>query len=213
MEAMKLLGSEAVTVARNFKFPDGSERYATKRTKFEKDKPVVELAEIPDTGDISFVIEGELFQGIVLVVKLIDNEVKMLFNPEGLEIRIVDSAHVAMEDIFVPREAFVEYNLLYRHMVVSLNVKELKDLKIKWNTDLVNIVMAPKYKAITERVQIDKIAHDFISLEYGDESIRIAFNNMERKISTIDNAAVRRPKLPEIKKFLCNPFHCFCTSH
>ena len=197
-ETKKLVGTEAVTVTGKFTFPDGSERYATKRTKFEQDKPVIEVAEIPDSDSIRFAMEGELFQGIVSALRVLVTEAKMRFDPDGLRIRIVDPAHVAMEDIFVPREAFVEYKLGDRHLVISLDVDVLKDLRIKKSTGIINIEMTPKRDYDTERVEINGIKHDFVSIEYGSMSVKIAFNSLEKKLSTLDNGTVVTPKIPQL---------------
>ena len=196
MGSTEWVGTDAVTG--KFTFIDGSERYATKRTKFEHDKPVIEIAEVPNSDTIRFAMEGELFQGIVSALRVLVREAKMRFDPDGLRIRIVDPTRVAMEDIFVPREAFVEYKLGDRHLVISLDVDGMRDLRIKKSTGIINIEIAPKHKYKTERVEINGIEHDFVSIEYGSMSVKIAFNNLEKKISTLDNETVSTPKIPEM---------------
>ena len=159
---------------------------------------MIEVAEIPDSDSIRFAMEGELFQGIVSALRVLVMEAKMWFDPDGLRIRIVDPGHVAMEDIFVPREAFAEYKLGDRHLVISLDVERLKDLKIKKSTGMINIEMTPKRDYNTERVEINGIKHDFVSIEYKSMSVKIAFNSLEKKLSTLDNGTVITPKIPQL---------------
>jgi proliferating cell nuclear antigen len=195
----QLVGTEVVNQQGKYVFPDKTERFATQRTRFEGDKPVIEYVEETDNSPMRFALDGELFQLIVEAAKILVTEFKLNFSPAGMETIFVDRAHVGMEKIFVPREAFSEYNIGGRYLVVSLEVGRLRDLKIKKATGKVAIeIRKPGAEAKTEKQTVENIAHVYVSKEYGTSDVYFVFNNAEVKISSLDNSSVTIPKIPQI---------------
>jgi proliferating cell nuclear antigen len=160
---------------------------------------VIEYVEETDNSAMRFILDGELFQLIVEATRTLVDEFKLKFSPAGMETIFMDTAHVGMEKIFVPREAFSEYNIGGRYLVVSLEVKRLRDLKIKKATGNVAMeIRNPVAEAKTEKQMVENIAHVYVSKEYRTSDVYFAFNNAEVKILTLDNGSVTTPKIPEL---------------
>ena len=199
MEEAKLVGTEAVSRSGRFVFPDKTERHATQRTKFEQAKPVIEIVEPMDLEKMRFAMDSGLFQTLIEAARILVSEFQLKFKPDGLHVVFVDSGHVAMERIFMPREAFQEYYLGDRYLTISLDVERLRDLKVKKSTGSITIsINEPKCETKTERVNIDGLAHEYVSREYGTREVYITFGNMERKFSTLDNNTLTIPRIPAI---------------
>lgn len=200
MEETKLVGTEAVSRDGKFVFPDKTERYAMQRTKFEGDRPVIEIAEQENYEKIRFKMDGELFQMLIEAARILVSEFQLKFRPDGMQILFVDPAHVAMERIFMPREAFSDYDLGYRYLTISLDVDRLKDLRIKKSTGTITIGIGKLNCAKKEeRVVINGLTHEFVSREYGTHEVFITFGSMERRFSTLDNDTLTVPRVPDIK--------------
>ncbi len=200
MEEVRLIGTEAVSRSGVFKFPDNTERVATQRTKFEGNTPIVEIAEALTTDRMRFTMTGELFQQLVDAAKALVTEIRMSFGPDGMETKFIDSAHVAMFMIKVPRAAFIEYDLGMRYLVVSVDVERLKALKIKKSTGVVTLDMdGIQYTSSTATEKVNDIRHAYVSLEYYANRMAIRFGNAEQKVTLLDNNTVMSPKIPKIE--------------
>lgn len=197
---VQLVGTEVVNEQGKFVFPDKTERFATQRTKFEGDKPVIEYVEGVDNSAMRFTLDGELFQLIVEAAKILVTEFKLKFSPAGMETIFVDPAHVAMEKIFVPREAFSEYNIGGRYLVFSVDVERLRDLKIKKATGMVTMeIRKPSAGSKTEKQTVENVKNVYVSQEYGTSDLHLIFNNAEIKITTLDDSSFSTPRIPQIQ--------------
>lgn len=199
MEETKLVGTEAVIRDGKFVFPDKTERYAIQRTKFEKDKPVIEIAEQENYEKIRFKMDGEMFQMLIEAAKILVPEFQLKFRPDGMHVLFVDPQHVAMERIFMPREAFSDYDLGDRYLTISLDIGRLKDLRIRKSTGVIAIGIGKLIcEEKKEKVVINGLTHEFVSREYGTSDVFITFGSMERRFSTLDNNSLTVPRVPAI---------------
>ena len=117
----------------------------------------------------------ETFRELVDVVLTVVEEVKLVFNPEGIRIRTVDPAHIAMVDLTLGKEAFEKYEADEMEVGLSMN-KFSKVLSLA--------------EAGTE-----------ITLKIANETneVVITFGNLERKMILIDTANLTEPKMPDLK--------------
>ncbi|HLH86476.1 MAG TPA: DNA polymerase sliding clamp [Thermoplasmataceae archaeon] len=100
-------------------------------------------------------------------------EAKFKLEKNGLSVKAVDPAHVAMVCIDVPREAFLEYQLDGEEEI-ALDVERLKSvLKLAGSNDQV-IVTKEK------------------------EKLKFDINTVSKSISLLDNNSVTTPRVPQI---------------
>ena len=79
----------------------------------------------------------ETFRELVDVVLTVVEEVKLVFTPEGIRIRTVDPAHIAMVDLTLGKEAFDKYEAEDMEVGLSMNkfakVLGLVFFRTSWN--------------------------------------------------------------------------------
>lgn len=189
---------EVVNRTGKYTFPDKTERYATERTKFVQDEPVVEIAETQDWAKVKFTLDGEILRQILNAAKTIVSEFQLKFGPKGMETTFVDPAHVAMGRVVVPRETFVEYDLGMRYLAVSVDVKRLREL-LKKGKGLVSL----EIRKLASKPHTDNMSGAgrktvYISYEYSSEELYIIFNSVEMMIKTLDNNTIIVPRIPQI---------------
>ena len=67
------------------------------------------------------------FKALVEAVAPISDELKMTFNAEGVEIRVVDYAHVCFIKATIPPDEFVEYEVKDQ-VVIATEIAKLKSI-------------------------------------------------------------------------------------
>ena len=83
-------------------------------------------------------IKSETLKGIVDVVSTLVDEAKFNIDPEGLEIKAVDPAHVAMVDMRVEKTAFEEFSA--DDMELGIDLDKIKEvLKLSRGGDILEI--------------------------------------------------------------------------
>ena len=184
-------------------FPDKTERYAIKKQKFDAGKPYVEITEFPQNEAIRILMQGELFQQIVEANRMLVNEMVMTFTPVGLNIRVVDPAHVAMMTTSIAREEFVEYSLGHRYFKIAFDVNKLRELKISKKTGIISLIVDKtevKSDMKSEMVDVEGMGKcNYRSLQYFADAVTLSYGNITHKLATLPYDSISLPKIPELK--------------
>ena len=205
MENVSLVGTPVENVVGEFEFPDGKKRLATKRTKMgsivgETHYEYVEKTDRPMSVDGRITMSGKIFltfvKAVIALLKVYKSSTAefTMTIMNGLNLKVVDSAHVGMIDLFVPKEALIEFDMPEVPAVISLDADKLKDLKVK-ATDAVSMSMKFSLKEIKDKPDGDVYVH------YGNyecTKIALRFGFVERSLVTIDESMVTVPKIPNM---------------
>ncbi len=121
----------------------------------------------------SFNISVKNLKEIIDLLGTVVTEAKFVFEQNGLRVKAVDPAHVAMVNLEVPREAFNDYQISgEEQMAIDL--------------DRVKKVM----RLVTAGTHISAIRHkDKLEFEIG---------TVNKKITLLDDGAISVPKVPQI---------------
>ncbi|MCL1979078.1 MAG: DNA polymerase sliding clamp [Methanomassiliicoccaceae archaeon] len=119
-------------------------------------------------------IKSETLKGLVNIISTLIDEVKFTITPEGMTLKAVDPAHVAMIELKIGAKAFESY---------SASVKEI-------GLDL------DKVKAVL------KLAGqgDVVSMEQDENKGRFVFRigNLTRSMNLVDTSSMNDPKVPQL---------------
>jgi proliferating cell nuclear antigen len=117
----------------------------------------------------------EIFRRVVETVSVIVDEVKFNVSEEGMQIKAVDPAHVAMVELKVNPKAFSEYNA--------------SDVELGVDLDKLDGIMKLGRSG------------DEISMSYDEDSERlvVTIGNLVRKMSLLDISAMPDPKIPNLQ--------------
>ena len=118
--------------------------------------------------------DAKILKDIVNIASPIVNEAKLVLNKDGLNCKAVDPAHVAMFDLEIKKEAFIEWEC-----------KE--DLELGIDIDKMS--------------QIMKLAEDIVTIEQEEETNRliIKLGNLTRTLTLIDTSGMPDPKMPNLE--------------
>jgi len=119
-------------------------------------------------------VKSEVLKGIIDVTSPLVNEVKFNVTKDGISLRAVDPAHVAMVDLSVEKDAFDTY--------------EAKDIELGVDMD--------KFAGIMRLAG----SGDDVNLKYDGKANRliITIGNLVRKMALIDTAGMPDPKMPNL---------------
>ena len=110
---------------------------------------------------------------LVDMLNTIVSEAKIKLDASGLNVKAVDSAHVAMIDVGLPRESFMEYDV-EGETELSIDVEKLKGV----------IKLAS--------------SSDSISITKESERLKFRIGSISKSIPLLDNSTVMTPKVPSI---------------
>jgi len=119
-------------------------------------------------------VKSEILKGIIDVTSPLVNEVKLNIKPDGVSLRAVDPAHVAMVDLRLSNEAFEEYNA--------------SDMEMGIDMDKFSSIMRLATSGNTVSLEFDEKANRLI----------ITIGNLVRKMALIDTAGMPDPKMPSL---------------
>jgi proliferating cell nuclear antigen len=119
-------------------------------------------------------VKSEVLKTILDAVATLVDEAKIQVTPEGMSLKAVDPAHVAMVDLSIGKKAFVEYKATDMDMGVDLD--KLKDILKLAGTG------------------------DVIDLEYKEDQHRLVFKigHITRRMALVDTANMGDPKVPNL---------------
>lgn len=119
-------------------------------------------------------IKAEVLRDLVEIVQTIVDEVKINADKDGLSLKAVDPAHVAMVDLHLDTKAFADYKAEDTELGVTLN-KIDQFLKLSSPSDM-------------------------ITLEHEDDDNRLVLkvNNITQKMPLLDTAGMTDPSVPQL---------------
>ena len=119
-------------------------------------------------------VKAEVLKTMLDAVQTLVDEAKIQVTPEGVSLKAVDPAHVAMVDLSLGKGAFTEFHA--EDMEMGVDLDKLKDIL--------------------------KLASsgDEISLEYKEDSHRLVFKigHITRRMALVDTTNMGDPKVPNL---------------
>ncbi len=119
-------------------------------------------------------IKAEILRDLVEIVQTIVDEVKINVDTDGLSLKAVDPAHVAMVDLHLNTDAFASYQGEDTELGVTLN-------------------------KIDQFLRLSSPS-DMITLEHEDDDNRLVLkvNNITQKMPLLDTAGMTDPSVPQL---------------
>ncbi len=119
-------------------------------------------------------IRSDTLKGIVNIISTLVDEAKFNIGPEGLNLKAVDPAHVAMIDLNINKEAFEEYAADETNIGVDLD-------KVK---DVLKLASSG----------------DIVEMEQDEEKSRLVMKvgNIVRRMNLVDTSSMSDPRVPEL---------------
>jgi proliferating cell nuclear antigen len=119
-------------------------------------------------------IKSETLKGVVDVVSTLVDEAKFNIDADGIELKAVDPAHVAMVDLKVQKSAFEEFSADETELGVDLD--KIKDV-----------------------LRLSR-AGDIIEMEQDEAKNRLVLHvgNITRRMNLVDTAGMSDPKVPNL---------------
>lgn len=120
-------------------------------------------------------LKSETLKGLVNMISTLIDEVKFTVSPEGLSLKAVDPAHVAMVELMVENGAFESYEADETELGIDLD-------KVK---DVLKLASSG----------------DIISMEQDADHGRLIFKigNITRRMSLVDTSSMNDVKVPQLK--------------
>jgi proliferating cell nuclear antigen len=119
-------------------------------------------------------VKAEVLKTVLDAVSTLVDEAKLQITPDGISLKAVDPAHVAMVDLTIGKKAFQEYKAT--ELDLGIDLDKLKDiLKLP----------APQ---------------DVIEIEYKEDAHRLVFKigPVTRRMALVDTANLGDPKVPNL---------------
>lgn len=119
-------------------------------------------------------VKAEVLKTILDAVSTLVDEAKIQVTPEGISLKAVDPAHVAMVHLSIGKKAFTEYKAT--DMDLGVDLDKLKDiLKLAGTGELIDI-------------------------DYKEDAHRLVFKigNITRRMALVDTANLGDPKVPNL---------------
>jgi len=119
-------------------------------------------------------IKADTLKGLVNVISTLIDEVKFTVTPEGMSLKAVDPAHVAMIELNMGAKAFVSYEA--DELALGLDLDKVKEV-LKLSS-----------------------AGDVISMEHDEEHGRLIFKvgNITRRMNLVDTSSITDVKVPQL---------------
>lgn len=119
-------------------------------------------------------IKADKFREVVDVISALVDEAKFNIKSDGVSLRAVDPAHVAMLDLMIKKKAFDEYKA--KECELGVDIDKLKDVL--------------------------KLAGpgDFFNIEHDEDKNRLILDvgNITRRMALVDTAGMSDPKVPNL---------------
>lgn len=119
-------------------------------------------------------IRVKVLKKFLKIVGLFVDEVKLCFSADGLRVKAIDAAHVAMLDLFMKSDAFEKYNAKNIEIVIHVE-------------NIMNVL-----KIASQR---DKI---LLKYDTSDEYLIVGLNNLKRRIRCLDKKSIPDMKMPSL---------------
>ena len=141
----------------------------------------------PDTPILSCRIQGQILQDVLSQLRTLVDEAKIDIDSEGLRIRAVDPAHIAMIEIILPNTAFWEYRYDGFCGVDDDGKEKANSIAIDLDK-IANVLKALGKKLLAEEMDISITTKTMIlETPYGT-----------RKTKLIDPTGFSDPRVPDV---------------
>ena len=120
-------------------------------------------------------LKSDTLKGLVTIISTLIDEVKFTIKPEGMTLKAVDAAHVAMIEMDISKDAFESYSA--EDTEIGLDLEKVKGV----------IKLAG--------------SGEIIRMEQDDAAGKLVFKvgNITRRMSLIDTTGMSDPKVPQLK--------------
>ena len=155
---------------------------------------IIDVIHEIDTTDLEFKIsiDYKILRKVLKIAKLLNSEIKLDLAKDGIHIHVINGIHTALEDIFIPAIACVEYDIGSRdHIYVGIDLTSIPILQNNLvtvssvNVDYETDIQTYEHKiVVTRKKQIKSIA--FVQNSIMDER------------TVIPNNLMYDPKIPEL---------------
>ena len=124
-------------------------------------------------------IKSDTLKGIVNVISTLVDEVKLSIDTDGVSMKAVDPAHVAMIEMDIGKGAFESYSAEHAEIGVDLD----------------------KVKAVLKLAT----SGDMVSLEHDEDHGRLIMKvgNITRRMNLVDTSGLSDPKVPQLSLSAC----------
>jgi len=121
-------------------------------------------------------IRADTLKSLVSVISTLIDEVKFTISPEGMTLKAVDPAHVAMIELNIEAGAFESYQA--DQTEIGLDLDKVKDV-----------------------LKLSSSAGDIISMEQDEGYGRLIFRvgNITRRMNLVDTTSMNDPKVPQLE--------------
>ncbi len=120
-------------------------------------------------------IRADTLKGLVNVISTLIDEVKFTISPEGMTLKAVDPAHVAMIELNIEAAAFESYTA--DQTEIGLDLDKVKDvLKLSSSGDIISMEQDEGYGRLIFRV-----------------------GNITRRMNLVDTSSMNDPKVPQLE--------------
>lgn len=119
-------------------------------------------------------LKSDTLKGLVNIISTLIDEVKFTIGPDGMTLKAVDAAHVAMIEMEVGKDAFESYEADFCEIGLDLD----------------------KVKGVLKLAS----SGDIVSMEQDDTHGRLVFKvgNITRRMNLVDTATMNDPKVPQL---------------
>ena len=120
-------------------------------------------------------IRADTLKGLVNVISTLIDEVKFTISPEGMTLKAVDHAHVAMIELNIEAGAFESYEA--DQTEIGLDLDKVKDvLKLSASGDIISMEQDENYGRLIFKV-----------------------GNITRRMNLVDTSSMNDPKVPQLE--------------
>ena len=120
-------------------------------------------------------IRADTLKGLVNVISTLIDEVKFTISPEGMTLKAVDPAHVAMIELNIEAGAFESYEA--DQTEIGLDLDKVKDvLKLSSSGDIISMEQDEGYGRLIFKV-----------------------GNITRRMNLVDTSSMNDPKVPQLE--------------
>ncbi len=120
-------------------------------------------------------IRADTLKGLVNVISTLIDEVKFTISPEGMTLKAVDPAHVAMIELNIEAGAFESY--VADETEIGLDLDKVKDvLKLSSSGDIISMEQDEGYGRLIFKV-----------------------GNITRRMNLVDTSSMNDPKVPQLE--------------
>jgi len=119
-------------------------------------------------------VKADILKEIINVVSPLVDEVKLTVGPDGIQLKAVDPAHVAMVELKLSKDAFEELKATSGEL--GVDIEKLKDV-----------------------LKLAK-SGDVIAMEHNEDQNKLVLNiaNITRRMSLVDTTGMSDPKVPNL---------------